>query len=103
MIYSVSPISVILLKKKKKVPEPRYSKNPLSDFFVIGRLCYVCLTTKPTSILIGAPSQIYPDTKNKWNPIGQGELFFWHGLFWLVAFSCSAQLQNRWIDLAKSA
>lgn len=65
MFRSVGRVSLIILKKKKKVPEPRYSKNPLSDFFVIGRLRYVCLTTKPTSIPIGALSQTYPDTKSE--------------------------------------
>lgn len=81
----------IIFKKKKKVPEPRYCKNPLSDFFVIGRLGYVCLTTKQTSIVIGQLSKIYSDTDTTQNPIGRAEKFFRHRLFWLDAIFWSAQ------------
>lgn len=66
----VTHITVCILKKKKKVPEPRYSKNPLSDFFVIGRLCYVCLTTKATSIAIGPLSELALDTQSRRHFIG---------------------------------
>ena len=70
---------VIILQKNKKVPDPGYSKNPLSDVFVIGRQCDVCLTTKTTSALIGCLHGFCMDTKLGFNVIGLAEFFFGQG------------------------
>lgn len=82
-------------KKEKKIPEPRYSKKPPPDFFVIGRLRHVCLTTKPGALLIGQRSQICPDTVSGWNSICRPQIFSWRRLLWLANISWSAQLQRR--------
>lgn len=82
-------------KKEKKIPEPRYSKKPPPDFFVIGRLRHVCLTTKPGALLIGQRSQICPDTLSGWNSICRPKIFSWRRLLWLDNISWSAQLQRR--------